>query len=209
MNDIAPTLVGDSNQLSKSDLMDGPQTFTVSRVDINLSDKKRPTTIHLVEAPGKPYKPSLGMRKLIAKGWGKSSKAYIGRRLTLFHNPDVLWQGKREGGVEVCAMSDIETPFTIQVAVNAKQAKTVKVDALPDAPATDPWQPRWAQIEQALRGAGVSGDGPAILKAAGGLIEAEFTHPQQITDDQARAIHAALNPDAATVATDNPENKEN
>ena len=60
MNDIAPTLVGDSNQLSKADLMDGPQTFTVTRVDINLSDKKRPTAIHLVESPGKPFKPNLG-----------------------------------------------------------------------------------------------------------------------------------------------------
>ena len=56
-----------------------------------------------------------------------------------------------------------------------------------------------------MRGAGVDGDGPAILRAAGELIDTEFTHPQQITDDQARAIHAALDPDAATTA----QSKEN
>lgn len=189
MNDIAPTLVGDSNQLSKSDLMDGPQTFTVARVDINLSDKKRPTAIHLAEAPGKPYKPNLGMRKLIAKGWGKSSKAYIGRRLTLFHNPDVLWQGKREGGVEVCAMSDLEAPFTIQVAINAKQAKTVKVDSLPDATPSAEVQPDWqALIAEA-------GDDVAALRA-------------MWTDAQARGASEAILNDIKNAAT-SAQNKEN
>ena len=181
MNDIAPTLVGDSNVLSKADLMDGPQTFTVARVDINLSDKKRPTTIHLAEAPGKPYKPSLGMRKLIAKGWGKSSKEYIGRRLTLFHNPDVLWQGKREGGVEVCAMSDIEAPFTIQVAVNAKQAKTVKVERI-DATPSHEVQPDWqALIAEA-------GDDVAALRA-------------MWSDAQSRGASEAILNDIKTAAT--------
>ena len=182
MNDIAPTLVGDSNVLSKADLMDGPQTFTVARVDINLSDKKRPTTIHLVESPGKPFKPNLGMRKLIAKGWGKSSKEYVGRRLTLFHNPDVLWQGKREGGVEVCAMSHIETPFTIQVPVNAKQAKTVKVDVVPDSAPSHEVQPDWqALIAEA-------GDDVAALRA-------------MWTDAQARGASEAILNDIKNAAT--------
>ena len=182
MNDIAPTLVGDSNVLSKADLMDGPQTFTVARVDINLSDKKRPTAIHLVESPGKPFKPNLGMRKLIAKGWGKSSKEYVGRRLTLFHNPDVLWQGKREGGVEVCAMSHIEAPFTIQVAVNAKQAKTVKVEVIPDSAPSHEVQPDWqALIVEA-------GDDVAALRA-------------MWTDAQARGASEAILNDIKTAAT--------
>ena len=189
MNDIAPTLVGDSNQLSKADLMDGPQTFTVTRVDINLSDKKRPTTIHLAEAPGKPYKPSLGMRKLIAKGWGKSSKEYVGRRLTLFHNPDVLWQGKREGGVEVCAMSHIEAPFTIQVAVNAKQAKTVKVEVIPDSAPSHEVQPDWQTLITE------AGDDVAALRA-------------MWTDAQARGASEAILNDIKNAAT-TAQSKEN
>ena len=182
MNDIAPTLVGDSNVLSKADLMDGPQTFTVARVDINLSDKKRPTAIHLVESPGKPFKPNLGMRKLIAKGWGKSSKEYVGRRLTLFHNPDVLWQGKREGGVEVCAMSHIEAPFTIQIPVNAKQAKTVKVEVIPESTPSIEVQPDWqALIVEA-------GDDVEKLRA-------------MWTDAQARGASEAILNDIKTAAT--------
>ena len=91
------------------------------------------------------------------------------------------------------ARGAMRDPFMIPAAVAALDDRSRN-----DAPSVDPWQPRWAQIEQALRGAGVSGDGPAILKAAGGLIEAEFTHPQQITDDQARASSRVR---ASTVAS--------
>ena len=207
MADITATLQAKSNQLNASDLIGGPATVTVERVDVNVG-AEQPVSVHLEGMKGRPYKPSKGMRRILADVWGKESDGWIGKRMTLWRNPDVPWAGVKVGGIWITAMSDMTGPHSTAVRLNSKQAVSHTIQPLPDAPSVDPWQPRWAQIEQALRGAGVSGDGPAILKAAGELIEAEFTHPQQITDDQARAIHAALNPDAATVATDNPENKE-
>lgn len=150
MTDVSPTLVGDSNRLNAADLMEGPQTFTVANVEVNLRDKKRPWSMHLVELPGKPYQPPLGMRKVIAHAWGRESDAYQGRRFTLFRNPDVMWQGKKEGGVEVAAMSHIAEPFEKAIPVNQKSVKKVRVEVLPaDAPTAEP-QPDWhALIDQA------------------------------------------------------------
>ena len=204
MADISATLKAKSNQLNAADLTGGPVTVSVERVDVNIN-AEQPVAIHLTGMQGRPYKPNKGMRRILADVWGKESEAWVGKRMTLWRNPDVPWAGVKVGGIWITAMSDISGPVTTAVRLNSKQAVGHTIDPLPDAPAPDPWQPRWAQIEQALRAAGVTGDGPAVLRAAGELIDAEFAHPQQITDDQAQAIHAALDPDAATTA----RNKEN
>ena len=203
MADITATLQAKSNQLNAADLIGGPITVTIERVDVNVN-AEQPVAIHLAGMRGRPYKPNKGMRRVLADVWGPESDVWVGRRMTLWRNPDVPWAGEKVGGIWITAMSNMDAPHPTSVRLNSKQAAKLVVEPLPDAPAPDPWQPRWAQIEQAMRGAGVDGDGPAILRAAGELIDAEFTHPQQITDDQARAIHAALDPDAATTA----QNKE-
>ena len=203
MADITATLKAKSDQLNAADLIGGPVTVTVERVDVNVN-ADQPVVIHLAGMRGRPYKPSKGMRRVLAEGWTAESNNWVGRSMTLYRNPEVLWAGEPAGGIEISAMSGLAAPLQTSVRVNRKSARKHIVQPLLDTPAADPWQPRWEQIKAALTGAGVTGDGPAILKAAGELIEAEFTHPQQITDDQARAVHAALNP-AATTA----QNKEN
>lgn len=194
MADITATLKAKSDQLNAADLIGGPATVTVERVDVNVN-ADQPVAMHLTGMQGRPYKPSKGMRRVLAEGWGPETDAWVGKSLTLYRNPDVLWAGEKAGGIEVAAMSGLSGPLSTSVRVNRKSARKHTVQPLADAPAPDPWQPRWAQISAALADAGVQGDGPALLAAAGELIDAEFTHPQQITDDQARAIHAALNPE--------------
>lgn len=204
MADITATLQAKSNQLNAADLIGGPITVAIERVDVNVN-AEQPVAIHLAGMRGRPYKPNKGMRRVLADVWGPESDVWVGRRMTLWRNPDVPWAGEKVGGIWITAMSNMDAPHPTSVRLNSKQATKLVVEPLPDAPAPDPWQPRWAQIEQAMRGAGVDGDGPTILRAAGELIDAEFTHPQQITDDQTRAIHATLDPDAATAA----QSKEN
>ena len=198
--DITPALATNSNQLNAIDIVAAPIDVTVAGVE--RSGNRVAVSLH--ESPGKPWFPSKGMLRILAKHWGKETNNWTGKRARLFYEPTVLWKGKPAGGIRISHISGIDSPHTDPLRINQEKSIPYTIQPLPDAPAPDPWQPRWAQISAALADAGVQGDGPALLAAAGELIDAEFTHPQQITDDQARAIHAALDPDAATTA----QNKE-
>ena len=61
--DIGDTIQAKSDQLNADDLLGGPQVFTVAGVDV--VGGEQPVHVHLVEAPGRPWKPSKGMRKAL------------------------------------------------------------------------------------------------------------------------------------------------
>ena len=146
--DITDTLAPRSDQQNYDDVSAAPRTFTVA--DVTPGNPEQPVHVHLAEAPGRPYKPNKSMRRVIAKGWGTETQAWIGRRLTLYGDPDVKWGGKAVGGIRVAAMSHIDKPFTLALTVTRGKRETAKVDALPaDAPTTEP-HPDWhALIDQA------------------------------------------------------------
>ena len=113
--DIADTIQAKSDQLNADDLLGGPQVFTVAGVDV--VGGEQPVHVHLVEAPGRPWKPSKGMRKALIAIWGPRSADYAGRSIGLYRNPDVLWAGKPAGGIQVGAASHIDKPVTIPVKI--------------------------------------------------------------------------------------------
>lgn len=133
MADITETLAPKSDQQNYDDYVQGPRTVTVSGVKVPGGDQ--PVHVELAEYPGRPYKPNKSMRRVLAKGWGPDSDKWVGKRLTLFGNPDVIYAGKAVGGIEVSAMSDIDKPFSVQLTVTRGKKKPHKVDKLEDAPA--------------------------------------------------------------------------
>lgn len=132
--DISDSLLAKSEQLNAVDIV-APRTFTIEKVTKGSADQ--PYDFHLVESPGHPYRPSKGMRRIIARGWGVKSDVYTGRRLTLFCNPDVLWAGAAVGGIQISAMSDIKEAFTMPLAISKTKRVMFRVEPLPDAP-TEP-----------------------------------------------------------------------
>ena len=136
MADISETLAPKSDQQNYDDYVQGPRTVTVSGVKVPGGDQ--PVHVELAEYPGRPYKPNKSMRRILAKGWGPDSDKWVGKRLTLFGNPDVIYAGKAVGGIEVSAMSDIDKPFSVQLTVTRGKKKPHKVEKLEDAPAMVP-----------------------------------------------------------------------
>lgn len=130
--DMTASLEAKSDQLNATDLTE-PRTFTIEKVTAGNSDQ--PFNFHLVGLPGKPWRPSKGMRRVLAKGWGAKSieAVYPGRRVTLFCEPDVKWAGAPVGGIRISHMSDIGDGFTTPLALNGKQRIPYRVDPLPDA----------------------------------------------------------------------------
>lgn len=132
--DISNSLVAKSEQLNAVDIV-APRTFTVEKVTAGSAEQ--PFDFHLVESPGHPYRPSKGMRRVIARGWGVQAEVYAGRRFTLFCNPDVLWAGAPVGGIQISHMSDIKEAFTVPLALSKTKRVMYRVEPLPDAP-TEP-----------------------------------------------------------------------
>lgn len=109
--DIRAATKPKSDQLNYETFLTGPQTFTVSKV--TPGDRDHPVFIHMNECPATPYKPSKGMLKCIAQpdGWGDKSSQWVGRSITLYGDPTVIYGGVEVGGIKVATLSDINGDY--------------------------------------------------------------------------------------------------
>ena len=109
--DIRAATKPKSDQLNYETFLTGPQTFTVSKV--TPGDRDHPVFIHMNECPATPYKPSKGMLKCIAQpdGWGDKSSQWVGKSITLYGDPTVIYGGVEVGGIKVEALSDINGDY--------------------------------------------------------------------------------------------------
>ena len=133
--DIGDTILAKSDQVNAVDLA-VPVTVTVEGVDVVGGDQ--PVNIHLREFPGKAYRPSKSMRRVLVKLWGPKSADYAGRRLTIYNDPTVTWAGKAVGGIRISHASHIDKPVTMSLALAKGKLAPFTVQPLPDAPAPPP-----------------------------------------------------------------------
>lgn len=133
--DIADTILAKSDQVNAVDLA-VPVTVTVEGVDVVGGDQ--PVNIFLAEMPGKAYRPSKSMRRVLVKLWGPKSADYAGRRLTIYNDPTVTWAGKAVGGVRISHASGIDKPVTVTLALAKGKQVPFTVQPLPDAPQPPP-----------------------------------------------------------------------
>jgi hypothetical protein len=103
--DFGNTLAAKSDQLNALDL-GGDRVIRIR--DARLSDsKEQPLWIYFDGDDGRPWKPSLGMRRIIAECWGTKKNDLIGKYIKIFCDPAAKWSGKEVGGIRIKAMSDI------------------------------------------------------------------------------------------------------
>lgn len=113
--DIAGTTTPRSDQQNFDDYIAGPKTVTVAEVKKGTAEQ--PVEIHLLEYPGRPYKPSKSMRRVLVACWGAEASAYTGRRMTLYGDPEVTFGREKVGGIKIAALSDIDGPQSISLTV--------------------------------------------------------------------------------------------
>ncbi|AYR01573.1 hypothetical protein PP639_gp073 [Arthrobacter phage Seahorse] len=133
--DLTKTIAPKSDQLNSDDLVTGPVTVTIT--EVRDGNAEQPVEIHLAEFPGRPYKPSKSMRRVLVQGWGSDGDTYAGRRLTLFRNPEIKFGGDKVGGIEISHMSHIGRQLSVSLMVTRGKRKpfTVKPLTEPAAPA--------------------------------------------------------------------------
>jgi hypothetical protein len=130
--DITDTLAPKSDQLDAVDLLGGPRTFTVASV--TAGNAEQPVQVHLAEFP-RVWRPSKGMRRVLAACWGAQASEWTGRRVTLYCDPDVTFGKDKVGGTRISHLSHIDGPKRIPMLVAKGRTGIVTVQPLADAPA--------------------------------------------------------------------------
>jgi hypothetical protein len=134
--DITETLAPTSDQLDAIELVSGPRTFTVT--DVSKGSVEQPVQVSLAEFP-RVWRPSKGMRRVLAAGWGADASKWAGRRVTLYFDPNVSFGKERTGGTRIAAMSHIDKPLNIPLLVTRGKSAIFTVQPLPDvAPVPTP-----------------------------------------------------------------------
>lgn len=127
MTDISFALEAKSDQLNALDILGNDRVIRVRDVQVRKGDQ--PVSVFFEGDNNRPWKPSLGMRRIIAGCWGTDSKNWIGKSAQIYCNPDVIYAGKPVGGIQIRAMSDIDqrgVRFTLAISKQKREPYQVR-----------------------------------------------------------------------------------
>lgn len=120
---MAQFIAPKSNQMNADDLLGGPRTITITNVRANEGNVEQPVSIFFEGDQNKPFLPCKSMRRVMVAVWGADAKSYIGKSMTLFRDPEVLWGGMKVGGIRISHMTDLDKPKTMALTAS-KQKRT-------------------------------------------------------------------------------------
>lgn len=132
--DVSNAIVAKSDQVNAIDLVGRDVTVTIVEVKPGPADQP----VHIITdvyGSGRPFKASKTALRDIVQAWGTDSTVWVGRRLTLWNDPEVLWAGQAVGGIRIRAMSHIDKAFEAKHIITRGKSKKVMIQPLPDAPA--------------------------------------------------------------------------
>ena len=197
--DLTESIAPKSDQLNAEDLLTGPRTFTVA--EVKKGSAEQPVDIHLVEFPGRPFRPSKTVRRILVNAWGAEASAYVGRRMTLYRDPAVKFGGMDVGGIRVSHLSHIDKPLSVALTVSRGKRAPYTVKPLPDLAvanpaigprvsadailaAIDPRQTMFALLK------GQSRD--EVLAIIAGIVGHDVAASSELTDTEVDEVVAAL-----------------
>lgn len=136
MNDMSSVIVPKSDQINADDLIPGPRTITITGVDIK-PGTEQPVSIKFDGGDGKVWRPCKSMSRVLVATWGPDAKAYVGRSVTLYRDPEVKWGGLKVGGIRISHMSHLDAPKTMALTETRASRKPFTVKPLENAPAAN------------------------------------------------------------------------
>ena len=128
-NWIAKSIVPKSDQLNAEDLLSGSITVTVT--DVKQGTAEQPIAI-IIDGERQPYKPCKTMRKMLVFCWSDQAANWIGKRMTLYADPDVKWAGVAVGGIRISHLSGIESQVMLMLSETKGKRKPITVKPLLD-----------------------------------------------------------------------------
>lgn len=183
---VRASIIPKSDQLNADDVVSGPMTVTVRSVTQGSPDQ--PVNI-AIEEDARAYRPCKTMRRLLVHCWGIDAREWKGRKMTLVHDPKVMFGGVLVGGIRISHLSHIEEPVNVMLSEKRGKKAPVSVRPLTDSPSTE------GDGAGRARGPQESGDvSPHTRDAggaptpAGGEASAPPAGPPSLNVDEARAL---------------------
>ena len=140
--DLSHSIEPNSQQVNAEDFISGPMTVTITGVESGNSEQ--PVFVHLAEFPGRTYRPSKSMRRVMVAAWGADASIYTGRRMTLYRDPEVRFGSEAVGGIKISHLSHIDKAMKLALTVTRGRRAQHVVQPLPDAPVVSPEARDWA-----------------------------------------------------------------
>jgi hypothetical protein len=183
---LAHTITPKSDQANADDLIASP--VTVQIVSVKQGDKESPVWITTTGFEGRPWKPCKSMRRVLISAWGEYPSVWIGRSVTLFCDPEVVYGGVKVGGIRISHMSDIAGDLALSLTATRGKRKpfTVRKLEVPMYPVAV-----FDSKLQAMRGQ---------IKLGKMTAEQVISHAEKtgkLTDEQKAAISAPFNDEEA------------
>ena len=119
-----------SDQFNAVDLVK-PMVFRIVNVEYQ-PKQEQPIRLHLEGCEGRPYKPCKSMLRGLSQVWTMDEQTWNNKLIELYCDPDVLWAGKKAGGIRVSGVSGISEPYEFPVSINRSQRKIHKFNVIPD-----------------------------------------------------------------------------
>ena len=138
MNGMLETIIPKSDQLNADDLLGG-RTLTIKISRVSILAGEQPVALHYEGDNGKPYKPCKSMRRVVVTIWGPYANLYVGRRMTLYRDENVMFGGIAVAGIRISHISGIDREHTIALTASRAIRKlyTVKPMAAEPAPSNN------------------------------------------------------------------------
>lgn len=187
--DITETLAPKSDQMDAVDLLGGPMTFTIVEVTKGASDEQ-PVQVKLAEF-SRPWRPSKGMRRVLAACWTPHANEWTGRRLTLFCDPTVRFGGAEVGGIRISHMSDLTGPRKVPLLITKGKSAMYTVQPLKEE-APRGLSPAQSQRIAALLRQNDLNDKATVLALYADEIGREVAATKDLTVSEADKVIAAL-----------------
>lgn len=184
--DITSTLEPKSDQLDACELPT-PRTFTITKVAKGSTDEQ-PVQVWFAEFP-RPWRPSKGMRRVLAAAWTPMAQEWVGRRVTLYCDTDVRFGGIEVGGIRISHLSDLEGPKKVPLLVSKGKSSMFTVQPLVGDPALSKAQSE--RIGALLREHGIA-DKARALALYFDAIGREVNGTKDLTAREADLVVAAL-----------------
>jgi len=211
--DLSASIVPKSDQLNADDLISGPVTVTIAKVSAGSAEQ--PVDVHLTEFPGRAFRPSKSMRRVMVAAWGVEASAYTGRRMTLYRDPTIRFGGMEVGGIRISHLSHIDKSFTLALTVTRGKRAPYVVDPLASTAPTTTRAPEPAPVDGGLTDhtrrqmfAELTKHGitsPGVQRAGmSKILGREIKSRTELTEDDGRAVVLDLQARAIPQHTDGP-----
>ncbi|MEV6879704.1 hypothetical protein [Amycolatopsis sp. NPDC051128] len=189
--DLSGTIAPKSDQLDAVDLIPGPRTFTITKV--SEGNDEQPVNIMFAEFP-RPWRPGKSMRRVLVACWGSDAATYVGRRVTLYCDPDVRFGGQAVGGTRISHLSHLKKRKQVPLLIAKGRSAIFVVEPLAETTEGRPAE----QVDWDAELANAAGDVAALkalYKRAGQLEPNNHALGERIAKAGKDAAAAASTPD--------------